>query len=108
MALSSIIAVGVVSIVLGVVIRILAPRPRVRECVLTAAVALVGGELGVVLGAQTAVGEYQWIGGIVLGGVFAALTAAMLAWRRGPYPPHHTSPHPIDPVTHKYRGRPGT
>ncbi|MEV0838005.1 hypothetical protein AB0I55_00440 [Actinocatenispora sera] len=106
MGLSISIAVGVVSIVLGVVIRILVPRPRVVEGAITAFAGLVGGELGVLIGAQTGISQFQWIVGIVLGAVFAGVTAVLLSLWRAPYPPHHAPPHPMD--RHNYGGRPST
>jgi hypothetical protein len=107
MGLSISIAVGVVSIALGVVIRILVPRPRLVECAVTAFVALVGGELGVLIGAQTGISQYQWIVGIVLGAVSAGVTAILLSLRRTPYPPHHAPPHPMN-GNKVHHGRPST
>jgi hypothetical protein len=88
MELSSSIGVAVIGIVLGLAGRLIGPRPTVRQAICCALAGLVGGELGVLLGAQSSHGTFQWVIGIILAALFVGVCVGWFVWRSGPYPPH--------------------
>jgi uncharacterized membrane protein YeaQ/YmgE (transglycosylase-associated protein family) len=93
-SLWTVLGVPAFGLVLGIVARLLVPRPRVAGCLLTGLAGLVGGVIGVLLGSRIGLGAVL---GAVLAALFVALACAWAAFRRGPYPPHDRTPRSYDP-----------
>ncbi|HEY3503425.1 MAG TPA: hypothetical protein VGN37_11665 [Actinocatenispora sp.] len=84
---------------IGVVGRLLLPRPRRAGILLALAAGLVGGEVGVlVVWAAGGRVDYAWVAGVLAAAVAVAGTCGLIAWRNGPYPPHDTTPRAVDPA----------
>ena len=97
MNLSSGIGLALIGIALGLVGRLLGPRPTVRQAICCAVAGLVGGELGVLLGAQAAQPAFQWVTGLIVAALFVGVTVGWFVSQRGTYSPHTSVPPPARP-----------
>lgn len=103
---ASVIGVGLVGVALGIVGRLLGPRPRPAGIAIGVAAGMVGGELGVLL--MWASGQppgLAWIVGIGLAAAFVGVACGLILWHNGPYPPHDTAPRTIANPNERVRRR---
>jgi uncharacterized membrane protein YeaQ/YmgE (transglycosylase-associated protein family) len=88
------LAMPAFGLVLGVLGRLIVPRPGVLSCLFTGLVGLVGAVLGLVLGGLVGLDS---VVSAVTAALFVALACGWAAFRRGPYPPHDRAPRSFDP-----------
>jgi hypothetical protein len=102
MDITTAIGAGIFGLLLGVVVRLLIPRPGLGGCALAGLAGLVGAELGVLMAAAAGT-ALQWVGGIVVAVIFVAGACGLMALRRAPYQPHEEVPRTITDPDEKVR-----